>query len=252
MEGAKSARIEEDLEEDAIVPNESTANTRGRRRTVLIAVVALSFFGGCAALTMLFAAALTHGVVRWSPSMCTLPGGVASVVVDGEDNNEGKHLDWGRVYARVDVGDRELIAFDTVVGKPHGNLRASRARFPTRTNASADGEAPLANDAPLRVPCALNPHYSDSCAIVSRFCRRGRAPVGGTCCSGRVVLGAAADELRAYARDGQHARTYFALLVIAALAATLCHLLVFSAQARARSRAAARLLSAEREVAELR
>lgn len=230
--------------------NERNANTKGRRFIVIVALVVLFAVVVRAAVVGLVAAARTHGVVHWPPSKCTLPGGPASVIIDSVENNVGRHLDWGRVYVHiVTESGRALVAFDTVDGNMHGSLSESRERFPRRHNISNAGAA--GDDTAIVVPCALNPAFTGSCDA-AQSCSWRQAPLGGACCSGRVVLGSSEDQLRAYVREGQHTRAYFALLVIVTLCGTLCHLFVFSAQARARMRALTKLDSAEQQVRELR
>jgi hypothetical protein len=78
-----------------------------------------------------------------------------------------------------------LIAYDTVDGERHGQLSASRERFPPllkKTTGAPPSEI-VDDTQPRDVPCALNPAFSDSCDSLT--CRRATKPLGGACCSGR-------------------------------------------------------------------
>jgi len=210
--------------------SEWKGNTRGRRLIVLVAGLALTAFVVRATVVGLAAVTRSHSVVRWTPATCTIPGGAISVITTSDMNAEGKHLDWGHICIHVTVGERALIAYDTVDGERHGQLATARARFPPLAKPPSDA----ADTQPLEVPCALNSAFSDSCDSLT--CRRATKPLGGACCSGRVVLGSSPEQLRGYVQDGLHAQIYFMLLVVLSLSATLCHLYVFSAQAKTRVR----------------
>jgi hypothetical protein len=233
--------------EDPPVTSEKRSHTQSRRLIVIVAGLALSVFVVRAAIVGFAGAARTHNVVNWPLSTCTLEGGVASVIVEAEEGYAGEHLDWGRVHARVAApGNRSLVAYDTVDGNFHGHISDARARFPARANLTSSDTA-AADTVAINVPCALNPAFTDSCTLTSR-CRRKQRPLGGACCSGRVVLGSSEAHLRQYAHEGHHARVYFALVIILGLATVLCHLCIFSAQARARALASRREENARLEL----
>lgn len=217
----------EDEEQILTMTNMSKAHTTGRTVIIAIAGLALGALIVRSAIVGLSGLALTHSVVRWPVTTCTLTGGASSVVI--ERTKQRGQLEWGRVYAHVRVGERELIAFDTVDGSSHGHVEASRELFPR----SATDQP---TDTTLSVPCALNPVFTDNCTLPSG-CSRAQEPLGGSCCSGRVVLGTAAEQLRDYAGQGEHPlRVYFVLISLVSLTGTFCHLCIFSAQGRARLR----------------
>lgn len=229
-EDAEKGRDDDD--EPTVMTSMSKSHTTGRAIIIAIAGLALGALIVRSSILGLTGVARTRGVVRWPVTTCTLAGGAASVVT--ERTKQRGQLEWGRVYARVRAGERELIAFDTVDGAHHGHVEAARELFP---RSGADQPA----DATLSVPCALNPAFSDNCTLPTG-CSRTQTPLGGGCCSGRVVLGAA-EELPEYVRQGQQpmVRVYFVLIGLLSLAGTFCHLCVFSAQGRAR------LLAVQRE-----